>query len=83
FTLLILQGSLPVNPQQLPGVSWHLELNTAVCFVTNTIWLSYAGETTRSYFSQMAGLTVLNFLSAASGFAVIFAMTRAFARQNV
>ena len=83
FTLLMLQGSLPLNPQQLPGLSWHLALNTAVSFVTNTNWQSYAGETTLSYFSQMAGLTVQNFLSAASGIAVIFALTRAFARQNV
>ncbi|TQD37855.1 potassium-transporting ATPase subunit KdpA [Enterobacter hormaechei] len=83
FTLLILQGSLPLNPQHLPGLSWHLALNTAVSFVTNTNWQSYAGETTLSYFSQMAGLTVQNFLSAASGIAVIFALTRAFARQNV
>ena len=83
FTLLMLQGNLPLNPQQLPGLSWHLALNTAVSFVTNTNWQSYAGETTLSYFSQMAGLTVQNFLSAASGIAVIFALTRAFARQNV
>lgn len=72
-----------MNPQHLPGLSWHLALNTAVSFVTNTNWQSYAGETTLSYFSQMAGLTVQNFLSAASGIAVIFALTRAFARQNV
>lgn len=50
FTLLMLQGSLPLNPQQLPGLSWHLALNTAVSFVTNTNWQSYAGETTLSYF---------------------------------
>ena len=61
----------------------HLALNTAVSFVTNTNWQSYAGETTLSYFSQMVGLTVQNFLSAASGIAVIFALTRAFARQKV
>ena len=83
FAMLMLQGSLPLNPQQLPGLSWHLALNTAVSFVSNTNWQSYAGETTLSYFSQMAGLTVQNFLSAASGFAVIFALTRAFARQTV
>ncbi|HCR1964144.1 TPA: potassium-transporting ATPase subunit KdpA [Enterobacter kobei] len=83
FTLLMLQGSLPLNPQQLPGLSWHLALNTAVSFVTNTNWQSYAGETTLSYFSQMVGLTVQNFLSAASGIAVIFALTRAFARQKI
>ena len=54
-------------------LSWDLALNTAVSFVTNTNWQSYSGETTLSYFSQMAGLTVQNFLSAASGIAVIFA----------
>ena len=83
FIMLMLQGILPLNPQHLPGLSWHLALNTAVSFVTNTNWQSYAGETTVSYFSQMVGLTVQNFLSAASGIAVIFALTRAFARQNV
>lgn len=83
FVMLMLQGSLPLNPQQLPGLSWHLALNTAVSFVTNTNWQSYAGETTLSYFSQMVGLTVQNFLSAASGIAVVFALTRAFARQNM
>ena len=83
FAMLMLQGILPLNPQQLPGLSWHLALNTAVSFVTNTNWQSYAGETTLSYFSQMIGLTVQNFLSAASGIAVIFALTRAFARQKI
>lgn len=83
FAMLMFQGVLPLNPQQLPGLSWHLALNTAVSFVTNTNWQSYAGETTLSYFSQMVGLTVQNFLSAASGIAVIFALTRAFARQKV
>ena len=82
FAMLMLQGALPFNPQQLPGLSWHLALNTAVSFVSNTNWQSYAGESTLSYFSQMAGLTVQNFLSAASGIAVIFALTRAFARQS-
>ncbi len=83
FAMLMLQGLLPLNPQQLPGLSWHLALNTAVSFVSNTNWQSYAGESTLSYFSQMAGLTVQNFLSAASGIAVIFALTRAFSRQSV
>ncbi|MGK9172297.1 potassium-transporting ATPase subunit KdpA [Yokenella regensburgei] len=83
FTLLMLQGVLPLNPQQLPGLSWHLALNTAVSFVANTNWQSYAGESTMSYFSQMVGLTVQNFLSAATGIAVIFALIRAFARHNV
>ena len=83
FAMLMLQGLLPLNPQRLPGLSWHLALNTAVSFVTNTNWQSYSGETTLSYFSQMAGLTVQNFLSAATGIAVLFALTRAFARQSV
>ncbi len=83
LAMLMLQGILPLNPQQLPGLSWHLALNTAVSFVTNTNWQSYAGETTLSYFSQMAGLTVQNFLSAATGIAVIFALTRAFARRSM
>ncbi|KNC08751.1 potassium-transporting ATPase subunit A [Klebsiella sp. RIT-PI-d] len=82
FLILMLQGSLPLNPQHFPGLSWHLALNTAVSFVANTNWQSYSGESTLSYFSQMAGLTVQNFLSAASGIAVIFALTRAFARRS-
>lgn len=81
--MLLGQHYLPLNPQQLPGLSWDLALNTAVSFVTNTNWQSYSGETTLSYFSQMAGLTVQNFLSAASGIAVIFALIRAFTRQSM
>ncbi|EFE08263.1 potassium-transporting ATPase subunit KdpA [Citrobacter youngae] len=83
FLMLMTQNLLPLNPQQLPGLSWDLALNTAVSFVTNTNWQSYAGETTLSYFSQMAGLTVQNFLSAATGIAVIFALARAFTRQSM
>ena len=83
FTLLMLQGILPLNPQNLPGLSWHLALNTAVSFVSNTNWQSYAGESTLSYFSQMVGLTVQNFLSAATGIAVVFALIRAFARRSM
>lgn len=83
FALLMAQNLLPLNPQQLPGLSWHLALNTAVSFVTNTNWQSYSGETTLSYFSQMVGLTVQNFLSAATGIAVIFALIRAFTRQTM
>lgn len=83
FTLLMFQGSLPLNPQHLPGLSWDLALNTAVSFVSNTNWQAYAGETTMSSLSQMAGLAVQNFLSAATGIAVIFALTRAYARQKV
>ena len=83
FLLLLWQNFLPLNPQQLPGLSWHLALNTAVSFVANTNWQSYSGETTLSYFSQMAGLTVQNFLSAATGIAVVFALIRAFTRQSM
>ncbi|MDP9769477.1 potassium-transporting ATPase subunit KdpA [Kosakonia cowanii] len=83
FALLMLQGILPLNPQNLPGLSWHLALNTAVSFVSNTNWQSYAGESTLSYFSQMIGLTVQNFLSAATGIAVVFALIRAFARRSM
>ena len=82
LALLLLQGYLPLNPQHLPGLSWDLALNTAVSFVTNTDWQAYAGESTLSYFSQMVGLTVQNFLSAATGIAVAFALIRAFARQQ-
>lgn len=63
-------------------MSWHLALNTAVSFVTNTNWQAYSGENTLSYLSQMAGLTVQNFLSAATGIAVAFALIRAFARHS-
>jgi len=83
FALLMLQGILPLNPQNLPGLSWHLALNTAVSFVSNTNWQSYAGESALSYFSQMVGLTVQNFLSAATGIAVVFALIRAFARRSM
>ncbi|SFN41018.1 K+-transporting ATPase ATPase A chain [Izhakiella capsodis] len=82
FLMLMAQGSLPLNPQHLPGLSWHLALNTAVSFVTNTNWQSYAGESTLSYFSQMVGLTVQNFLSAASGMAVALVLIRSFANHS-
>lgn len=82
FIMLIMQAHLPLNPQRLPGLSWDLALNTAVSFVTNTNWQAYAGETTLSYFSQMVGLTVQNFVSAATGIAVVFAFIRGFARQS-
>ena len=62
FLLLLLQDRLPFNPQQLPGLSLDLAFNTAISFMTNTNWQAYSGETTLSYFSQMAGLTVQNFL---------------------
>jgi K+-transporting ATPase ATPase A chain len=74
--ILMLQGLLPLNPQHFPGMKWDLALNTAISFVTNTNWQAYAGETTLSYFSQMAGLAVHNFLSAATGMAIAVALVR-------
>ncbi|WP_343465074.1 potassium-transporting ATPase subunit KdpA [Pantoea sp.] len=83
LVILMAQGALPLNPQHLPGLSWDLALNTAISFVTNTNWQAYAGESTLSYFSQMAGLTVQNFLSAATGIAVAFALIRGFANRSL
>ena len=80
--LLMLQGLLPLNPQNLPGLSWHLAFNTAVSFVTNTNWQSYGGEATLSYLSQMLGLTVQNFVSAGTGFAVAIALIRGLVRRE-
>lgn len=82
FGILKLQGSLPFNPQGFEGMENWLAFNTAVSFVTNTNWQNYGGETTLSHFSQMAGLTVQNFLSAATGMAVAFAFIRGFARSS-
>ena len=82
FLVLFFQGALPLNPQNLPGLSWHLALNTAISFVTNTNWQAYAGESTISYFSEMVGLAVQNFLSAATGMAIVFALMRGFARHT-
>ena len=78
YAILRLQGVLPLNPQGFEGVSAHLAFNTAVSFVTNTNWQSYGGETTLSAFSQMAGLTVQNFVSAATGATIAAALARAF-----
>lgn len=83
YTMLRLQAYLPLNPQGFPGVPSDLAFNTAVSFVTNTNWQNYGGETTLSHFSQMAGLTVQNFLSAATGMALAVAVTRALARSKV
>ncbi|MGD9574589.1 potassium-transporting ATPase subunit KdpA [uncultured Desulfovibrio sp.] len=74
--LLMAQGSLPLNPQGIAGTSWDLALNTAVSFVTNTNWQAYSGESAMGYLAQMAGLTVQNFVSAAVGIAVLFALIR-------
>ncbi|MDD8018182.1 MAG: potassium-transporting ATPase subunit KdpA [Bacteroidota bacterium] len=82
YLLQIFQSSLPLNPQQLPNVSWHLAFNTAVSFMTNTNWQSYAGEVTLSYLVQMLGLTVQNFVSAATGIAVMLALARGIARKT-
>lgn len=82
FAILKMQGSLPLNPQGFEGVESWLAFNTAVSFVTNTNWQNYGGETTLSHLSQMAGLTVQNFLSAATGIAVAFAFIRGFARSS-
>jgi K+-transporting ATPase ATPase A chain len=78
YGLLRLQGVLPLNPQGFAGVSPHLAFNTAVSFVTNTNWQNYGGETTMSTLTQMVGLTVQNFLSAATGAAIAAALARAF-----
>ena len=83
FAILKLQGVLPFNPMHVGGLDNWLAFNTAVSFVTNTNWQNYAGESTMSYFTQMAGLTVQNFLSAATGIAVAFAFIRGFARSSV
>ncbi|MDS7595006.1 potassium-transporting ATPase subunit KdpA [Agrobacterium tumefaciens] len=82
YAILRLQAFLPLNPQGFANVPSDLAFNTAVSFVTNTNWQNYAGETTMSHFSQMAGLTVQNFLSAAVGMALAIALTRAFARSQ-
>jgi K+-transporting ATPase ATPase A chain len=82
YALQRLQGVLPLNPQGLPGVSPDSAFNTAVSFVTNTNWQGYAGETTMSYLTQMVGLTVQNFLSAATGIAVVMALIRGLARHR-
>lgn len=78
FLLQLLQGMLPGNPQGLSGVKWDLSFNTAVSFVTNTNWQAYSGESTLSYLTQAVGLTVQNFVSAATGIAILFAMIRGF-----
>lgn len=82
YALLQLQSALPLNPQEQSAVAPDLALNTAISFVTNTSWQSYGGETTLSYLSQMAGITVQSFLSAASGIAVVIALIRGFARRR-
>ncbi len=80
--LIALQFYLPFNPQKMAAPSWHLNFNTAVSFMTNTNWQSYGGESTMSYFTQMAALTVQNFVSAAVGLAVAAVLVRGIARRE-
>jgi potassium-transporting ATPase potassium-binding subunit len=82
YLLQRLQGVLPLNPQALGAVSSDSSFNTAVSFATNTNWQGYGGETTMSYFTQMLGLTVQNFVSAATGMATLVALIRGFARRS-
>ena len=79
-----IQGSLPWNPQHFAAVTpEHLALNTAASFTTNTNWQAYSGETTMSYFTQMAGLAYHNFISAATGIALAIAFVRGIARRQM
>jgi K+-transporting ATPase ATPase A chain len=82
YTLQRLQPALPLNPQQFPATTPDLAFNTAVSFATNTNWQSYGGESTLSYLVQMLGLTVQNFVSAATGMAVLVALIRGLARRS-
>lgn len=82
YALLRLQGVLPLNPQQFPASTPDLAFDTAASFATNTNWQSYGGETTMSYLSQMLGLTVQNFVSAAAGMAVLVALIRGLTRRT-
>jgi len=82
FLLQLFQVYLPLNPAHLTNVSWHSALNTSISFITNTNWQGYAGETTLSYFVQMIGLTVQNFVSAATGIAVLLALIRGLSRKT-
>lgn len=82
FIIQLIQAYLPLNPAHLSNVSWHSAFNTSISFVTNTNWQGYAGETTMSYFTQMVTLTVQNFVSAATGIAVMLALTRGISRKT-
>jgi K+-transporting ATPase ATPase A chain len=82
FLIQVFQGHLPLNPERLPGVPWTTALNTAVSFVTNTNWQSYAGESTMSYLTQMTALGVQNFLSGATGMAVAVVLARGIAARS-
>ncbi len=82
YAIQRVQGALPINPEGLKAVDPHLAMNTAISFVTNTNWQSYTPEATMSNLTQMVGLAVHNFLSAATGIAVAFAVVRGFARKE-
>lgn len=82
FLLQMTQQWMPLNPQGLPAVSWHSAFNTAVSFMTNTNWQGYGGEVTMSYLTQMLGLTVQSFVSAATAIAVLLALVRGFTRKS-
>ena len=82
FLLQMFQAWLPLNTEKLPNVSWHLAFNTAMSFTTNTNWQSYSGENTLSYLVQMLGLTVQNFVSAATGISVVLALIRGLTRKT-
>jgi K+-transporting ATPase ATPase A chain len=82
YAILRLQGALPFNPLRFGGAPWNVTFNTTSSFITNTNWQYYGGETTMSFLSQMAGLAVQNFVSAAVGMAVLAAVIRGFARRE-
>jgi len=82
FLIQLIQGVLPLNPEHLGSVRWDLAFNTAASFITNTNWQAYSGESTLSYLTQSIGLTVQNFVSAAAGIAVLFALIRGFTSRN-
>ncbi|WP_144576713.1 potassium-transporting ATPase subunit KdpA [Agrobacterium sp. DE0009] len=82
YALMRFQAVLPYNPQSMPAVGPELSFNTAVSFVTNTNWQNYGGESTMSYLTQMAGFTVQNFVSAATGMAIAIGLIRAFSRAS-
>jgi K+-transporting ATPase ATPase A chain len=82
FLIQMFQAYLPLNTEHLPNVPWHLSFNTAASFITNTNWQSYSGENTLSYFVQMLGLTVQNFLSASTGIAVVLVLIRGLTKKT-
>ena len=82
FGMLMTQHLLPLNPQKIPAFTWQLALNTAVSFTTNTNWQAYGGEQAASYFTQMVGFAVHNFVSAATGIVIAIAVIRGFVRRK-